>query len=191
MLSGDADRLVTLSARSAFGRPVSASWKPTSVATPTDRSRVARSAAAASTIPAPQVLVVQLASGNGRAEPASIPVTAAASSSGRNPVISETMPLTTGAARLVPWVPTTVGAAGTVVPVLSSASKSLPSPPGAAMLTRLPKLEYDALAPLRPMAATAITPGQSDGVCSALVFLLPADATTILPAAITWLMALR
>ena len=55
--------------------------------------------------------------------------------------ISETMPLTTGAEKLVPLVPLTVAEAGTVVPVLLRVMRSPPSPPGADSVTLLPKLE--------------------------------------------------
>ena len=104
--------------------------------------RASRTAAAASMMPAPHVAVVHVASGNGRTEAVKIFFTVAASSSGRRPTISEAMPLTIGAEKLVPASPTTVGEPGTVNPVFPSVLMRSPeSPPGAAMATVLPKLE--------------------------------------------------
>ena len=67
---------------------------------------------------------------------------------------------------------------------------ALPSPPGAAISTLVPKLLYDARLPVGPVAATVITPVQLAGLKpEASALLLPAATTTVAPTATTSLMA--
>src|SRR5689334_6366715 len=137
-------------------------------------------------MPAPQVCVLQVdVAGNGLALDTRISRTCCALRSGARLSMSDTMPDTIGAARLVPPRTPYVSVSGVVTPVLNSVTipcvprRGLYCPPGAEIVMPLPKLLYWARSPSDVVEATAMTPGQLAGAdCATSSLSLPAATTT-------------
>ncbi|ABA52704.1 ribonuclease E [Burkholderia pseudomallei MSHR1043] len=142
----------------------------------------------ASTMPAPGARARQDAvAGDGRAVLASFCAICAGVRFGLTASISEATPATCGAARLVPLCVPYASVVGTVVPALLVDRMF---EPGALSVMSEPKLLYHARWPVLSVAPTEITPLQLAGRSSVVAWpSLPAETTTVVPRAITSLIA--